>query len=63
MAFAILVEALNLAYAARRAKREQSRTTAVQLRPTYPDVEESVAVAAELSATRSGPAWVESERR
>jgi len=49
MAFAIFVEALNLLYAARRAKREQRERTPVQLRPQYPDVDESVAVAAALS--------------
>ena len=49
MAFAILVEALNLVYAARKAKRERKRLTAVQLRPQYPDVDESVAVHAALS--------------
>lgn len=49
MAFAIVVEALNLAYAARKAKRENLRQHAVQLRPQYPDVDESVAVAAALS--------------
>ena len=50
MAFAILVEALNLTYAARKAKREQKKQTAVQFRPQYPDVDESVAVSAALSA-------------
>ena len=50
MAFAVLVEALNLAYAARKAKRDRQRSSAVKLRPTYPDVDESVAVAAALSA-------------
>ncbi|KRA25110.1 hypothetical protein ASD65_12260 [Microbacterium sp. Root61] len=49
MAFAILVEALNLWAAARKAKRAQVRRQAVQLRPTYPDVDESVAVGAALS--------------
>lgn len=49
MAFAILVEALNLIYSANKAKREQKRQHAVQLRPQYPDVDESVAVAAALS--------------
>ena len=49
MAFAIFVEALNLWAAAARAKRERKRQTAVQLRPQYPDVDESVAVAAALS--------------
>ena len=49
MAFAIFVEALNLVAAARKAKREQTRRTALQLRPTYPNVDESVAVSAALS--------------
>lgn len=49
MAFAIFVEALNLAYSARKAKRENREQHAVQLRPQYPDVDESVAVAAALS--------------
>jgi predicted tellurium resistance membrane protein TerC len=49
MAFAILVEALNLIYAARRAKREHREQHAVQLRPQYPDVDESIAVDAALS--------------
>lgn len=49
MAFAIFVEALNLSYAARKAKREQRERVPVQLRPQYPDVDESVAVAAALS--------------
>ena len=49
MAFAILVEALNLIYAANKAKREQKQSAAVKLRPTYPDVDESVAVSAALS--------------
>ncbi len=52
MAFAILVEALNLIYAARKAKREKREQHAVQLRPQYPDVDESVAVAAALSKGR-----------
>ncbi|WP_396642297.1 TerC family protein [Microbacterium sp.] len=52
MAFAILVEALNLTYSSRKAKREQKRLQAVQLRPRYIDVDESVAVAA---ATAKGP--------
>jgi len=50
MAFAILVEALNLLASARKAKREQRRQHAVQLRPQYPDVDESIAVSAALSA-------------
>jgi predicted tellurium resistance membrane protein TerC len=49
MAFAIFVEALNLAYSARKAKRDAQTPHAVQLRPQYPDVDESVAVAAALS--------------
>ncbi|WP_251455183.1 TerC family protein [Microbacterium sp. Marseille-Q6648] len=56
MAFAILVEALNLTYAARKAKREQKRAHAVKLRPQYPDVDESVAVAAALSKDRTSGA-------
>jgi predicted tellurium resistance membrane protein TerC len=50
MVFAILVEALNLTYSARKAKREQKRVGAVQLRAQYSDVDESVAVNAALSA-------------
>ncbi len=50
MAFAILVEALNLLAASRRAKREHARSSAVQLRPTYPSVDESGAVAAAISS-------------
>lgn len=49
MAFAIFVEALNLVYSARKAKRAQKEQHAVQLRPQYPDVDESVAVHAALS--------------
>ncbi|MDN3494995.1 TerC family protein [Planococcus sp. APC 4015] len=49
MAFAILVEALNLIYSANKAKREQKRQHAVQLRPRYADVDESVAVSAALT--------------
>jgi len=49
MAFAVLVEALNLTYASRKAKREHKKQVAVQLRPSYPDVDESVAVGAALS--------------
>ncbi|TDN90986.1 TerC family protein [Microbacterium sp. BK668] len=49
MVFAVLVEALNLTYASRKAKREQRDRTPVQLRPQYPDVDESVAVTAALS--------------
>jgi len=51
MAFAILVEALNLVASARKAKREKRRQQAVQLRPQYPDVDESVAVSAALSTS------------
>ena len=51
MAFAIFVEGLNLAYSARKAKREQKRQHAVQLRPQYPDVDESVAVSSALGAS------------
>lgn len=49
MVFAIFVETLNLTYSSRKAKREQRERTPVQLRPQYPDVDESVAVAAALS--------------
>jgi predicted tellurium resistance membrane protein TerC len=49
MAFAILVESLNLIASARTAKREHRRQQAVQLRPQYPDVDESVAVSAAIS--------------
>jgi predicted tellurium resistance membrane protein TerC len=54
MAFAIFVEALNLLYASRKAKRENARRHAVQLRPQYPDVDESVAVSAALSGRTAG---------
>ena len=54
MAFAILVEALNLIASARKAKREQRRRHAVQLRPQYPDVDESVAVSAALAKGEPG---------
>ena len=54
MAFAIFVEALNLAYSARKAKRDKREPHAVQLRPQYPDVDESVAVSAALSGGASG---------
>jgi len=56
MAFAIFVEALNLAAAARRTKREAARGAGpVRLRPSYPDVDESVAVSAALAnAPESG---------
>ncbi|GAA1805839.1 TerC family protein [Agromyces neolithicus] len=54
MAFAILVEALNLIASSRKAKREQRRREPVQLRPQYPDVDESVAVAAALSKGEPG---------
>ncbi|GAA1703854.1 TerC family protein [Microbacterium sediminicola] len=49
MVFAILVEVLNLTYAARKAKRDKRRQSAVQLRPQYPNVDESIAVTAALS--------------
>ena len=49
MVFAILVETLNLLAASRKAKREASQRRPVQLRPTYPTVDESTAVAAALS--------------
>ena len=49
MAFAILVEGLNLTAAARKAKREASTRRPVQLRPAYPTIDESTAVAAALS--------------
>ncbi|WP_194397075.1 TerC family protein [Microbacterium atlanticum] len=54
MAFAIFVEALNLAYSARKAKRENREQHAVQLRPQYPDVDESVAVHSALAGAKSG---------
>ncbi|WP_127792526.1 TerC family protein [Agromyces sp. LHK192] len=49
MAFAVLVEALNLIAAGRKAKRAAKRRKPVQLRPQYPDVDESAAVTAALS--------------
>jgi predicted tellurium resistance membrane protein TerC len=49
MVFAILVETLNLTYAARKAKREKARREAVRLRPRYTDIDEQVAVSAALS--------------
>jgi predicted tellurium resistance membrane protein TerC len=49
MVFAILVETLNLTYAARKAKREKARSEAVRLRPRYADIDEQVAVSAALS--------------
>jgi predicted tellurium resistance membrane protein TerC len=52
MVFAIFVEALNLTYSARKAKRAKRQQQAVQLRPQYPGVDESAAVDAALS---SGP--------
>lgn len=54
MAFAVFVEALNLLAATRRAKRAQAKLTAVQLRPTYRGVDESVAVAAALASDPDG---------
>ncbi|MFE7845467.1 TerC family protein [Microbacterium sp. NPDC057407] len=53
MAFAIFVEALNLWAASRKAKREKTRAHAVQLRPQYPDVDESVAVSTALAGRAS----------
>ncbi len=57
MAFAILVEALNLLAARRRKAREAAREKAAQLeavrlRPTYPDIDESVAIAAATSRAK-----------
>ncbi|MEU1971805.1 TerC family protein [Microbacterium sp. NPDC019599] len=49
MAFAVLVEVLNLTYARNKARREQKKRVTVQLRPSYPDIDESVAVGAALS--------------
>jgi predicted tellurium resistance membrane protein TerC len=49
MVFAVFVEALNLAYSSRKAKREQRTRRPVQLRPQYPGIDESVAVTAALS--------------
>lgn len=54
MAFAILVEALNLIAASRRAKREARNRQPVQLRPQYPDADESVAIATALSGGATG---------
>ena len=54
MAFAVLVEGLNLWAAARKARRDKKVSHAVQLRPTYPDVDESVAVAAALAGASGG---------
>ena len=53
MAFAILVEALNLIVAARRAKREERRQRPVGLRPRYADVDESIAVHTALEGRSS----------
>src|SRR5690606_10189851 len=50
MAFAILVEALNLTAASRKAKREASKRRPVQLRPGYPGIAETAAVTAAISA-------------
>lgn len=49
MAFAVLVEVLNLTYASRKAKRDAKKRTTVKLLSSYPDVDESVAVGAALS--------------
>lgn len=62
MAFAIFVEALNLISAARKAKRAAAKPAPVTLRPTYPDVDESVAVTAALS-TEPGAGSVGLSRR
>lgn len=51
MAFAILVEALNLLAAARKAKQHNTTRQPVALRPSYPGVNESVAIAAATSAS------------
>lgn len=51
MAFAILVEALNLMAAARKAKQDNTTQWPVALRPSYPDVDESVAIAAATSTS------------
>lgn len=50
MAFAILVEALNLTAASRKARREESKRRPVQLRPGYPGIAETAAVTAAISA-------------
>lgn len=52
MAFAILVEALNLLAAARKARQDNTVRQPIALRPSYPGVDESVAIAA---ATSTGP--------
>jgi len=49
MAFGVFVEALNLLATARRARRAKTASAAVALRPSYPGVDESVAVDAALS--------------
>ncbi|MFH8251714.1 TerC family protein [Microbacterium sp. B2969] len=49
MAFAVLVEVLNLAVARNRARRENKKRATVQLLPSYPRIDESVAVGAALS--------------
>jgi predicted tellurium resistance membrane protein TerC len=49
MAFGVFVEALNLIATARRARKAGKVPTAVELRPSYPDIDESVAVDAALS--------------
>jgi predicted tellurium resistance membrane protein TerC len=49
MAFAVLVEVLNLTYASRKAKREEKKRTTVQLLSSYPEIDESIAVGAALS--------------
>ncbi len=49
MAFAIFVEALNLIARARQVRKSAKPATPVALRPTYPDIDESIAVAAAIS--------------
>ncbi|WP_134083454.1 TerC family protein [Mycobacteroides salmoniphilum] len=51
MAFAILVEALNLVAAGRKARQDNTAHRPVALRPTYPGVDESVAIAAATSTS------------
>ncbi|MBA0046392.1 TerC family protein [Mycobacterium sp. NPDC050853] len=51
MAFAILVEALNLLAAARKARQGNTTHQPVALRPSYPGVDESVAIAAATSTS------------
>jgi len=62
MLFAILVEALNLTAASRKAKREVAARRSVSLRPRYPDLAESAAVSAVISGDR-GAGTVRLSRR